>query len=384
MDFRTSRKNLGRETGRCSLRILWIPHAPWRIPQRASLFCRVLSETHEVHVTDWDTEYRSLRDYLSRRYIRNFTYRLHRDQKIVVHGIPQISPALFWPALRRFNSAIFSFIVERIIMKYRIDVVVGTFVLQPPRVPRLVFDVFDDNVAYWRRYGRNQQYTKDIEESETNYFREADAVVAASSVLVERVEKRTTRPIYLIPNGIDVNRFQHGNGNTFRAQWNAPGCIVGILGNHDRPAEMRTLIDVADILTKENFTFIVAGRGSAIPESERAARRNGISGIQFIGEVPIQSAEDIVDAFDIGLCIYSKSFADDARSPMRLLMYAAAGLPTVCTDLEEVRRMQFSNVLLVEDDPLSIAEGIRRARRLTSNCSETNWRIRYSSIVGAI
>ena len=47
---------------------------------------------------------------------------------------------------------------------------------------------------------------------------------------------------------------------------------------------------------------------------------------------------------------------------MRLLMYAAAGLPTVWTDLEEVRRMRFDNVVLVGDDPRSLVEGVSRAR----------------------
>jgi hypothetical protein len=52
---------------------------------------------------------------------------------------------------------------------------------------------------------------------------------------------------------------------------------------------------------------------------------------------------------------------DDARSPMRLIAYAAAGLPIVCTDLVEVRRLQFPTVVLVDDSAQSLAEGIRRA-----------------------
>ena len=335
----------------------------WRTPQRASVFCRALSETHEVHVTDWDAEYHSLRDYASRRYIRNFSYRINRDGKITVHGIPRISPALFWPVLRRFNSAVFSFLTERMIKQFQIDVVVGTFVARPPRGPRLIFDVFDDNAAYWSKYGIHKEYAHEIEESESQYYQAADAVVVASSVLADRAGEKTSRPIYLIPNGVDTARFRHANGRGIRAQWDASGCIVGVLGNHNRPEELRVLLEVASILAEENYTFIVAGRGSAIPESMKRARKIGLTKIIFIGGVPLENAPDFVAAFDIGLCLYSRSRADDARSPMRLLMYTAAGLPTVCTNLEEVRRMQFPNVITVEDDPQSFVDGIRRAQQ---------------------
>src|SRR4030067_1390326 len=114
------------------MKILWIPHASWHNPQRAHLFCRALSERHEVHVTDWVADFTSIRDYISRRYLRNFTYRRYKDGQITVHGIPRISPALYLRSLRQFNSLVYSHYLRRIIEKFSIDVVVGTFVAPPP------------------------------------------------------------------------------------------------------------------------------------------------------------------------------------------------------------------------------------------------------------
>lgn len=82
------------------MKILWIPHTGWHIPQRAHLFCRPLSERHEVHVTDWQADFFSLRDYLSTRYLQNFIYRKYKDGVITVHSIPRISWALYFSALR--------------------------------------------------------------------------------------------------------------------------------------------------------------------------------------------------------------------------------------------------------------------------------------------
>lgn len=56
-----------------------------------------------------------------------------------------------------------------------------------------------------------------------------------------------------------------------------------------------------------------------------------------------------------------KTLMDDAGTPMCLMMYAAAGIPTVCTDLQEVRRMGLPNVVLVEDEAQALALGIARA-----------------------
>jgi glycosyltransferase involved in cell wall biosynthesis len=346
------------------LKILWIPHTAWRIPQRAHLFCRALAENHEVHVTDWAADFYSWRDYLDHRYLRNFHYRLSRDGNITVHGIPRVSPTLHLDSLRRWNATIFSAWVDRLIRQYHIDVVVGTFVVRPPKSPRLVFDLFDDNVAYWLQYGRMKQYAGEIESTERAYLQNADMVVAASSVLADKTRALTSRPICHIPNAVDLERFQKADGTPLRLQWKALGGIVGMLGNNDKPAELQKILDAAKLLSEEHLIFIIAGRGSAVPDAKKNASREGLTNVKFLKEVALENASDIIDAFDIGLCPYLKTPGADAGSPMRLLLYAAAGLPTVCTDLEEVRRMAFPNVVLVKDDPESLAEGIRQARRL--------------------
>lgn len=347
------------------MKILWIPHTSWRTPQRAHLFCHALAERHTVHVTDWVADFTSLRDYLSRRYLRNFTYRRYRDGAITVHGIPRVSPALFVPALRRLNAAVFSAVVKRIVAQYSIDAVVGTFVVPPPTAPRLVFDLFDDNPALWRSSGRWAKYADEIEQIERSYLQAADAVVAASSVLTDKAHAPGTRgPVYFIPNGIDLRRFKNTDGVAIRTQLEVQGPLVGTVGNYDRPAELDKVLDAANICSNSDITFLIAGRGTAMPGAQERVQRERLTNVKFMGYVPPDKAADTISALDVGLCPYSKTPGDEARSPMRLLMYAAAGLPIVCTDLEEVRRMQFPNVVLVDDTAESLAEGIKRALQL--------------------
>ena len=347
------------------MKILWIPHASWHIPQREHLFCRALAERHEVHVTEWAADFTSLRDYLSLRYFQNFTYGKYRDGSLTVHRIPRFSPALYVPALRRMNTAIFSRIAQRIIDLYQIDVVVGTFPLPPAKAPRLIFDLFDDNVAYWLNFGRVPGYADEIAQTELSYLQNADAVVAASSVLVDKAHALKARgPVYLIPNGVDLCLFQNMNRGSIRKQLGIQGTLVGSIANYDRPGELDNVIEAAKALAGSDIAFMIAGRGTEMRSAMRRAEREVLTNLIFRGYVAPNEAPGLISAFDVGLCAYSKSLMDDARSPMRLLMYAAAGLPTVCTNLEEVRRMQFSNVVLVEADAQSLVEGIKQALQL--------------------
>jgi len=347
------------------MRILWIPHTGWHIPQRAHLFCRALAERHELHVTDWVADFTSWPDYFSRRYLRNFTYRRYRDGKISVHGVPRISPALPIKALRRLNTAIFSRLVDYLIKQYAIDVVVGTFLVPPPKAPRLVFDLFDDNVAYWRGVGAAHAYADEIEQTELSYLEKADVVVAASSVLADKAHSsNASGTIKLIPNGVDLGLFNRVDGTQVRQKLGVQGKLVGSVGNHDNFTELKKILDAAKMLADQEVTFLIAGRGAAVPAAQRRAKEQNLSNVIFSGYVPLDQAVNLITALDVGLCPYSKSAMDDARSPMRLLMYTAAGVPTVCTNLEEVQRLEFPQVVLVDDSSESFAQGIRRALKL--------------------
>jgi glycosyltransferase involved in cell wall biosynthesis len=340
------------------MRILWIPHYPWRNPQRAKLFCEKLSERHEVHVTDVYTDFKSLKEYASRRYLEGYFYGERRDGNVMVHRIPRISPALPLRILRSINSKIFSKYVSNIIKKDGIEAVVGTFVCRPPKAECLVFDLFDDNPAYWREYGRIKSYADEIEAVEREYVEKADKIVAASSVLAEKVKEKE---VHLIPNGVDLVRFRRANGSKVRKKLGLEGTVVGFIGNQDKYKELYKVAKASEHLYDEDLTFLIVGKGSAISPIKKYLDRKKISNFRFTGFVNPSEIPEYCKAIDIGLCPYMKTKSDDARSPMKLLDYTAAGKPVVATELEEIRRMNFSNVILVKDDPASLAEGIRKA-----------------------
>ncbi|MDI6641732.1 MAG: hypothetical protein QME68_05420, partial [Elusimicrobiota bacterium] len=261
------------------MKILWIPHAAWRNPQRAKMFCEKLSERHEIHVTDYDAEFIGLKDYMSMRYLKNYFYREAQEGKITVHHIPRISPALFSKTLREINYRIFSKYVHRIIEKHGIDSVVGTFVCKPPEVNHLVFDLFDDNPSYWRVFGRVKSYADEIEEIENEYIAKADEIVAASSVLAERIKKEN---VHLIPNGVDMKRYRSENGKKIRDELDLEGMVLGFISAFHKFSGLLRLVN-ASRLINEDVTYLIVGGGPLVSIAKDLIKRKKIKNFMFTG-----------------------------------------------------------------------------------------------------
>lgn len=351
------------------MNILWIPHTGWHIPQRAHLFCRALAERHTVHVTDWVADFTRPADLLSRRYLHNFFYRRYQDGPITVHGVPRLAPALFSPALRRLNARLFEKLVARLIAEYRIDAVIGTFVCPPPRAPRLILDLFDDNAAYWRAYGRNPAYAEEIEAVERAYLHQADAVVAISSVLQERAltyrQQRKPPAVYLIPNGVDLSLYRQVEPARVRQAMGLEGKkIIGLISALGRFSGLRRLLEAFARIQNPQLVLLIVGGGDQLAWGKGWSQRQKIGNVLFTGPVPFAQIHHYYAALDVGVIPFDKTPFTDAACPIKLLEYSAAGLPVVSTALEEVRRMGFPNVVLVEDNPVSLAEGIERALAL--------------------
>lgn len=350
------------------MKILWIPHTGWHIPQRAHLFCRALAERHEVHVTDWVADFAKPSDYLSSRYLRNFTYRLHQDKGINVHGISRISPAIMFRRLRRVNQRIFLNQVQRIVGSYRIDVVVGTFVCPPPKAPRLVLDVFDDNGAYWRLYRGRPDYAEEIEYVEQEYLGVADHVVAVSSVIEESVKQRMKSlhevPVSVIPNAVDIARYADADGSEIRRLHGiSDKRVVGLISSLGEFVGLQRLLEAYQLVQEPDMALMIVGDGPASGPAREYSEKHGLRNVIFTGKVPFSHVHEYYKAIDIGVIPFDQNAFTNAAHPIKLIEYSAAQKNVVSTSLTEVARMDFPNVVLVQPDSVSLAEGISIALR---------------------
>lgn len=347
------------------MNVLWVPHAPWRTPQRARLFAEELARRHTLHVTNYDAGFTRPTDFLSRRYLRNFFPGQWASADITVHHVPRVSPALYSRRLRQLNRRLFAQLLARLIRQHRIDVVVGTFVAPVPEGVPTVADIFDDNAGFWQSYGPNQGYAHEIAQAEGEWIGRSMRVVTVSSVLAEAVQAQAPAArVVHIPNPVDLTRNRPGRAAARRALGLDPAATyVGAVGALDQPHEARRLLAVAEALRAHpSVQLLIAGRGAARPWLEREAARRGLTNLRSLGFLSGDALLQHVQALDVGLCPYAGASAGDhARVPMRLLHYSAVGARVVCTRLTEVERMGFGNVRLTADTDADFAQGVLAA-----------------------
>ncbi len=350
------------------MKILWIPHAGWHIPQRAHAFCYELSKKHEVHVTDWVADFSSLKDYLSTRYLRNFTYREYTDHTIRVHGIPRVSPALFLKPLRQLNTWMFSKYVQKIIETHQIEAVVGTFIIPPPREKRLVFDLFDDNVAFWRDYRKNPTYAKEIEQVETQYLQRADQIVTIGSVLADQAADKLggrTERIKIIPNGTDLMRFGiHDEDGLRKTLGLEDKRVIGYIASFSEYSGLPRLIEAFQLLDDPHLALLLVGEGPQTKLARRMMEKRKSQQVIFCGKVPSEEIHRFFDVIDVGVIPFDKTAFTDAACPIKLLEYSAAGKMVVSSKLTEIQHMGFPNVIYAGQGAEAWAEAIKTSLKM--------------------
>ena len=337
--------------------ILWIPHVAWRVPQRPKFFVPYLAKQHTIHVTNWDASFNSVTSLLSRRSLLNLVPRQWQDGPLSIHHVPRISPALPFPVVRHLNEVIYRRVIESLVTRYRIQALVGTFVTPPPvgETPS-VLDLFDDNPAYWLEQNLVPEYADEIRRNEDLWARRSEHIVCVSSVLRERCIKERGYPeskLHVIPNGVDLDTYKPptDRASVKESLGLDPNIrYVGVIGSVNKVREVARILAVGQRLRDyPSVRLLVVGHGVGIEQlRQQASRRNidvDLAGFQ-IGERLLK----FYQALDIGLCPYTITTGSNAICPMRLLHYTAVGSIVVSTDLEEVRRLTFPNVLISESD----------------------------------
>lgn len=336
------------------MKLLWIPHDTWVNPQRARYFCKHLSEDFEVHVFDFISFTRP-HDYFSKKLPQSWIYNQREKNGITIHRVPRLSPSIFSSKLRSINYKIAERFINKIVRKNDIEVIIGTSIVKPPKARKLIFDLFDDNPAYWREFKQNFSLANEIENIEKDFLRVSDEVVVVSQVLQDNVSRETT----LVPNGFDRSRIIGGDAAKLKETFDIDGKIVGVIGNHGEFSGLVKVAEAANVLQNQDVHFLIAGGGSEIPKTKEIAKKYNLKNITFLGY--IEEVSDFFAAIDVGLIPFAKYRFTDSASPIKLFEYTAAGVPVVSTDLEEIIRLDFSNVTLVGDSAIDLAEGIKNA-----------------------
>jgi glycosyltransferase involved in cell wall biosynthesis len=163
-------------------------------------------------------------------------------------------------------------------------------------------------------------------------IRSSDLVICVGSLLADLWRGKTGREIVVIPNGVDLKRF---NGKVRRVNRDFPTLVyVGNLSSSwmDFNAVFEAMSSLLE--RYQNLQFVIAGDEGEkrFQELKSAASDFGIlENVDFLGRVSHQEVPDILSKCDIGLVLSPSNQLRKYAFPLKLPEYMAVGLPVIAS-----------------------------------------------------
>ncbi len=191
--------------------------------------------------------------------------------------------------------------------------------------------------------------------------RRCHLIVALTTPMKDELVRRgvPAEKIMVEPDGVDLESFAHLPPHPkAKAHWSLPTDrpVIAYVGSlktgHDLPKGVEELIDAAAILQMQGvraLVWIVGGPAGDVSRLQTLASAKGLGqdAIRFEGPVPSASVPLAMAAADLGVFPAPDSadpFFQRDTSPLKLLEYMAAGIPTVCADLPPIHDLADESV----------------------------------------
>lgn len=196
-------------------------------------------------------------------------------------------------------------------------------------------------------------------------FAAAVAIVAVSDGVADYLADfaETRGCVHVIPNGVDPGRFDP-SGRVAPS----PGALtVGFVGTLKPWHDLQTLASAFHLLHAgaPKAQLLIVGDGPARTELEhRFAAEDLLGSVHFTGAVPPVEVPRWLNAMDVGVAPYAAQ-AGFYFSPLKIVEYMAAGLPTVASHivgLEPWIQNEETGILVRPEDPLSLLAALERLR----------------------
>ena len=201
-----------------------------------------------------------------------------------------------------------------------------------------------------------------VVELATRYANLSDQVFAPSESIRDLLLQRgVTTPIAVVPTGVDLQAFAHGDGPAFRARLRIPSdaFVVGHLGRlaPEKNLDFLAAAVAAFVGRHPHAHFLVVGTGPSESAMREAFARAGLpERLHVAGILQRQDLADALHAMDVF------AFASTSETQGMVLTEAmAAGLPVVALDAPGVREVvgdARNGRLLREADPAAFADAL--------------------------
>jgi glycosyltransferase involved in cell wall biosynthesis len=204
-------------------------------------------------------------------------------------------------------------------------------------------------------------------------FGNAAALIAVSSEVAAYLREFTDaeRRTYVIPNGVDPDRFPEGLRPSCPGD---PGTYtVGFVGTLKPWHGLQTLVRAFDRLraTVRGVRLLIVGDGPERPRIEDDLRARGLEhAVRFTGAVDPAKIPGLLASMDAAVAPYP-DMIEFYFSPLKVYEYMAAGRAVVASrigDLDDLVEHEVTGLLCQPGDPVELADALVRLRRDPALC----------------
>ena len=186
---------------------------------------------------------------------------------------------------------------------------------------------------------------------ETRLLQTADIVTASSSIIAETLQKKISKVVRVLPNGVDMRDFDPTARNAGIVPADLTGISrprLGYVGSLVFTVDFELVAALANQKPNWNFVFIGAKAGKFDASAEAAFTKClALTNIHFLGQKNVHEVASYTMNMDVNLMLYriSDGIWTQAGYPLKLHEYLASGKPVVSADLPSVR--PFTNVVRI-------------------------------------
>ena len=200
----------------------------------------------------------------------------------------------------------------------------------------VVYHVVDEFSAF-------SDASQHVAELEARLLRRADLVIASSEKLLED-KRRVNRRAVLVRHGVDHAHFARAlePGPLPEELRALPKPVIGFFGLVADWIDLPLVRRVADAYPQASVVVL----GKVVTS---LAPLEGARNVHLFGRRPYAELPDWCRGFTVALTPFRRNTLAIAANPLKAREYVAAGLPNVCTDLPELRRIPGCTVTESDD-----------------------------------
>ncbi|MCX8036560.1 MAG: glycosyltransferase [Candidatus Sumerlaeia bacterium] len=206
---------------------------------------------------------------------------------------------------------------------------------------------------------------------ERDTARRADAVITVSVVQEEKMRRLGARRVFRLPHGVDLSAFDGPLPPEPPEYAGLARPRIVFVGALTQWVDHRLVVEVARRLSDASFVFI----GPADPPFPDCL---ALPNMHYLGPRAFEAVPVYLRHADAAIIPFAAgSPIVESAHPLKLLMYLAAGLPTVCTPWRELKAMELPVATASNADDFAAAlrqaAGGGRNPRLIESVRQYEW-----------